>query len=191
MHDRAYKVKDGIVYDSETADVIHHHDGLLGHRTILAITPEGHYFVASFGGMILGWVVFPYSRLMAVCWALERKAPDEVLTRLGVELIPEPDVAPDKPYEELRVCETLCAKKKLFQNDFIYTSEFLCRNPDGRMFVFDGMILLGRFVLEERRPMNRREALLYGIKHMATWYDLEQLGYARTDEEREGSKSAE
>ena len=186
---RAYKEKNGIVYDSETADIIHYHDGLLGHRTILAVTPEGNYFVASFAGLIAGWQIFPYSRFMAVMWALDKKAPDDVLERLGLTISPEPDVASDKPYEDLPVCEMLYAKKKLFTNWFIHTCEFFCKNPDGRYFVYEGMILLGRFIFEEYRPMTPREALSYGMKNPVTWYDLEQLGYVRTDEEREYYKS--
>lgn len=187
---RAYKVKDGIVYDSDTADVLHYHDGFMGNRAILAITPEGHYFMASFAGLITGWMIYPYSRMMAVMWALEKKAPDAVLERLGVTIAPEPDVPPDKPFEDLRICEMMCARNKLFTNWFIHTCEFFCKNPDGRYFVYEGMMLLGRFLFEEYRPISPRDALLYGIKHMATWQDLERLGYVRTDEERERYKSA-
>ena len=179
MYDRAYKVKDGIVYDSRTADVLHHRDRWYGTRLILAVTPEGHYFEAMFAGLIMGWQIFPRSRLGAVYWALRNKAPDKVLERLGVTIFPTPDVAPDKPYEWPGSCHILGARKKLFTNDLLYTSEFLCQNPDGRFFVFDGMILLRRFVFEENVPMTQREGLAWGIRHGSSWAALEVLGYKR------------
>ena len=181
MHDRAYKVKDGIVYDSKTADVLHHRDRWYGTRLVLAVTPEGHYFEAVFAGLIMGWQIFPLSRLGAVYWALRNKAPDSVLERLGVTVFPEPQVAPGKPYEWPGSCDILGAKKKLFTNDFLYTSEFLCQNPDRRFFIFDGMILLRRFTFEEHIPMTQREALKWAILHGAPWDALETLGYKRAD----------
>ena len=186
------KVVDGVVYDLEAADVIHWRDKL-SIREFLAITPEGHYFSGSIsqGLLFSNWYVIPQTRFTAVWWLLRHGGEDEALKRLGVKIKPAPDVPPDKPFEDLRHCEMLSAKKKLFTNWFIHTCEFFCKNPDGRYFVHEGMMLLGRFLFEEYRPISPREALLYGIKHMATWYDLEQLGYVRTDEERERHKSAE
>ena len=174
---RAYKVIDEIVYDSETADVLHYRDTWIGGRTILAVTPEGHYFEAMFAGLMMGWRIFPVSRLRAVYWALKNNAPSKVLERLGVTLFPEPEVPLDKPYESPGICDILCARKKLFTNDLLYTAEFLCRNPDGRFFVFDGMILLGRFVFEEYIPMTQSRALQWAIRHGAAYDALEILGY--------------
>lgn len=182
---RLYKVKDGIVYDSDTADVIYVHDSFMGNRRVLGVTPEGNYFIASYGGALMGWVIFPYTRLMMVWRALEMKAPDEALERLGLELIPEPDVPADKPYEGFPTIEPIASKNTRFTNKFIHTCEFLFKNPDGRYFVYDGMILLSRFTFEERRPMTQRKALLWAFKNYAPWAVLEMLGYVRTDEERE------
>ena len=189
MYYRAYKFKDGVEYDSDTADVIHYRDVWYGNRKILAVTPEGHYFHAMFGGLIWGWQIFPCSRLRAVEWALDNKASNEVLERLGVTVMPPPDVAPDKPYEDLLICEFLHSKKKLFKNDILYTVEVLCQNPpDGRFFLYDGMRLLRTFLFEDYIPMTQREALLWGIKHMAPWESLEIMGYTRTDAERPAKK---
>ena len=184
------KVVDGVVYDMEAADVIFWRDKVSG-RHILAITPEGHYFSAciSQGLLLSNWYVIPHTRFTAVWWLLRNDGTDDALKRLGVEVMPSPNVPADKPYEDLRHCEIICARKKLFTNWFIHTCEFFCKNPGGRYFVYEGMMLLGRFLFEEHRPISPREALLYGIKHMATWYDLEQLGYVRTEEERERYKS--
>ena len=190
MFDRVHKIKEGIEYSSETAEVLHHRDPWHGGRRILAVTPDGHYFQAMFGGIMLGWQIFPYSRLRAVCWALENKAPDPVLERLGVTVQPEANVPPGKPYESVFSTDVLHSKKKLFKNDVLYTVEFLCQNPpDGRYFLYDGMRVLRAFLLEDYIPMTQREALLWGIKHMAPWESLEIMGYVRSLES-EGGESA-
>ena len=182
-----YTVKNGIEYNSETADIIHYRDTWYGYRRMLALTPDGHYFEAIIGSAFFGWQIFPLSRLRAVYWALQNKAPDLVLKRLGVTLMPVPNVAPDKPYEDILICEFLHSKKKLklFKNDILYTIEVLCQNPpDGRFFLYDGMRLIRAFLFEDYIPMTQREALMWGIKHMASWESLEILGYKRTDAER-------
>ena len=184
-----YTVKNGIEYNSETADVLHYRDTWYGYRRILAATPDGHYFEAIIGSVLFGWQVFPLSRLRAVEWALRNKAPDRVLERLGVTLMPVPNVAPGKPYEDLLICEFLHSKKKLFRNDVLYTLEVLCQNPpDGRFFLYDGMRLLRTFLLEDYIPMTQQEALLWGIKHMAPWDSLEIMGYTRTEDEKPAKK---
>lgn len=178
------KVEDGIVYDTETAEIIYIGDG---GRKILAITPDGHYFVVYVSGMISEWAYLsPYSRFMAVWWALRTKAPDDVLERLGVKLLPEPNVPKDKPYEPYHSLDVLCAKDQKFikNNFFIASAQFLFKNPDGRFFLYDGMILLSKFVFEENKPMSQREALLWAIDNMAPWDTLAILGYERTEEEK-------
>lgn len=179
MYNRAYKVKDGIVYDSKTADLVHYKDSIIGTRDILAVTPKGNYFVTSFGGFLTGWQVFPYGRLSAIDWAIRKKAPAKAFERLGVTIMPEPDVPADKPYEPFHACEVLCAKNKTFDNSLIATAKFLFRNPDGRFFLYDGMILLGRYVFEENRPMSQLQALRWAMLNSDTWYPLEELGCIR------------
>lgn len=175
-----YTVKNGIEYNSDTADILHYRDTWYGYRRVLALTPDGHYFEAMIGS-IFGWQVFPLSRLRAVEWALANKAPDRVLERLGVTVMATPNVPADKPYEDLLVCEFLHAKKKLFKNDVLYTIEALCQNPpDGRFFLYDGMRVLRLFLNEDFIPMTQREALLWGIKYMAPWESLEIMGYKRS-----------
>ncbi len=155
-----YTVKDGIEYNSETADVLHHRDTWYGYRRILAVTPDGNYFEAIIGSAFFWWQVFPFSRLRAVRWALENKAPNGILERLGVTLMPAPNVAPDKPYEDISICALFHSKKKLSQNNFLYTVEFLCQNPpDGRSFLYDGMHFFRSFLFEDYIPMTQREAL--------------------------------
>ena len=177
MYNRAYRVVDGIVYDSDTTDILHHRDTWYGGRTILAVTPDGHFFEAMFAGLITGWHIFPLSRLRAVHWALKNKAANQVLDRLGVTLLPEPNIPRDRPYEYPSMSSILCSRKKLLTNDLLYTVEFLCRNPDGRFFVFDGMILFRRFVFEEYVPMTQGQALTWAIRHGAPCDALEILGY--------------
>ena len=180
---KLYIVKDGIVYDSDTAEVIYIHESLVFKPRVLGVTPEGNYFLAYVG--VMGWSIIPYTRMTLVWRALEMKAPDEVLKRLGLELMPEPDVPADKPYEDYPTFDPLAVKRTRFTNGYIHTCEFLCQNPDGRFFIYEGMILLSRFIFEERRPMTQRKALLWALKHYAPWQVLETLGYVRTDEERE------
>ena len=179
MYRRAYKVVDEIVYDSDTAEVLHYRDSWHGGRTILAVTPEGHYFESMFVGLIMGWQIFPLSRLRAVYWALKHKAASRVIERLGVTMFPEPETPADRPYEYPSIRGILGHRKKLFTNDLLYTVEFLCRNPDGRFFIYDGMILLRTFLFEEYIPMTQSQALKWAIRHGAPWDSLEILGYHR------------
>ena len=74
---RGYKMIDGVVYDTDTAGVLHRANPFVGE--VLGVTPEGHYFTALFGGLILGWVIFPLTRRGAVEFAIKHKADDYVL----------------------------------------------------------------------------------------------------------------
>ena len=179
MYLRAHKVIDGIVYDSDNAEILHYRDTWFGGRKILAVTPEGHYFEAMFAGLIMGWQIFPLSRLRAVHWALKNEADSNVLERLGVTLFPEPQVLIDRGFESPSTCEILGHRRRFFSNDLLYAVEFLCQNPDGRFFVYDGMILVRTFVLQDFIAMTQRQALAWAIQHLAPWESLEMLGYDR------------
>ena len=110
LYDRAYKVADGVVYDSRTADVVYHNDTLFG-RTVLAVTPDGHYFEAIWRGLTFGWLVYPLgNQLWAIREAVGMKAPDSVLERLGVRILKK--VKSDEPYN-LISADMLWGERKL------------------------------------------------------------------------------
>lgn len=170
MHIKAYKVVDGVVYDTRTAQMLHYNDRLFTGRKILSVTPEGNHFITMNGGVILGWVIFPYSRLRSVEWALENNAPNHVLTRLGVNILPQPPES-DAPYD-IRTGQPLGSRKRLFGYDFLF------KNQDGRLFLYERMTILG-FLTEKSYPMTQQQALLWAIKHISPWITLQDLGYIR------------
>ena len=109
---RAYKMKDGVVYDTDTARVLHDPNSSLAQ--FLAVTPEGHYFVAVLGGLFLGWVIFPRSHRRAVEFAIKYKAHDNVLKRLEVT-IQSPRESED-PYEQ-QTARFIWMKERLLGRD--------------------------------------------------------------------------
>ena len=100
----------------------------------------------------------------AIQWAVTYNAPNEILERLGVTVLPDAIAPTDKPFEEVANCEVLFAKKKLLTNRIIHWDEFLCRNPDDRLFRYDEMKFFNTFAYKERRAMTRRQALEWVIK---------------------------
>ena len=159
LHDRAYKEVDGVVYDSDTADVLHHKDNLLS-RIVLAVTPDGHYFSATWGGLMVGWVVFPRpNRLWAIHDAIRLKAPDSVLERMGVTILPE--VESDEPYNLLSA--ELVWGERMFR--FRWMFDFLAQNYDGRFFLFRNLELFDVRIKKWVKPMSQRQALKWAV-----WY---------------------
>lgn len=154
MHDRAYKEVGGIVYDSDTAEVLHYVD-VFTNRKILAVTPDGHYFEAIYGGMLCGWVVFPQSKLWAVELALRYKASDDVLEGLGVDILRT--VESDEPYN-LVSADVLWGKKIPFDLGY----QLLARNYDGRFFLFRNIDIFG-VRIKWVKPKTQRQALRWAI----------------------------
>ena len=94
--------------------------------------------------------------------------------------MPKPKVSPDKPFEEVSICKVVFAKKKLLTNKIIHWDEFLCKNPDGRLFRYDEMVFFSLFVYKERRAMTQRTALKWAFKHGAPNRSLRALGVPLT-----------
>ena len=143
-----------MVYDSDTADILHHVD-VFTSRKILSVTPEGHYFEAIYGGMAIGWAIFPQSRLWSIRWAVKHKAPDDVLERLGVEILRT--VKSDELYN-LMSADLVWGERRLFNTGY----DFLARNHDGRFFLFRDLDILGiriRWV----KPKTQRQALRWAV----------------------------
>ena len=188
------QMKNGIVYDSDTADLIHYKEYPFtsGMFDFLGVTPDGNYFLARvgfprLGGLIIGSRdVFPCSRLSAIEWAIREKAPVNAFERLGVTIMPEPDVPADKPYEALRNCGLLHVGVKRFINPLIHsTAEVLLKNPDGRFFLRKYTIRLRRFLSQKDRPMSQLKALRWAVLNDdASLETLEMLGYIRNYEHK-------
>ena len=95
---------------------------------------------------------------------------------MGVTVMPDAIAPPDKPFEEVDNCEVLFAKEKLLTNRIIHSEEFLCRNPDGRLFRYDETRFLNTFVYKERRALTQRETLKWLTSTGASRHDLRHLG---------------
>ena len=177
----AIKVHNGIVYDADKSEILYEADlgGVVMIRLFLAVTPDGNFFQIQ---ARRSFVIFfdisitPLDIRQAIQWAVTYDAPNEILERIGVTALPDAGVPPDKPFEEVDNCEVLFAKKKLLTNRIIHWDEFLCRNPDGRLFRYDEMKFFNTLAYKERRAMTQREALKWVIKHGASRHDLRHLG---------------
>ena len=159
LYNRAYKVANGVVYDSDVAEVLHHRDNFLS-RKVLAVMPDGHYFCAIWGGLALGWVVFPiHNRLWAIREAIELKAPDSVLEKLGVSILME--VESDEPYNLLSA--EFVWGERMFRFRWMY--DFLAQNYDGRFFLFRNFEIGDVRIKKWVKPMSQRQALKWAV-----WY---------------------
>ena len=105
-----YQEKDGVLYDSDTADILHYWDRAMGNRNVLAVTPEGNYFLALLYTMafVPKFYLIPISKFYAIILAAEHDAPDSTMERLGVKMFRP--VESDEPYN-LVSSETIWPKK--------------------------------------------------------------------------------
>ena len=162
-------MKDGVVYDTDTARVLHDPNSSLAQ--FLAVTPEGHYFVAVLGGLFLGWVIFPRSHRRTVEFAIKYKAHDNVLKRLGVT-IQSPRESED-PYEQ-QTARFIWMKERLLGRDW------LLQNHDGRYFLLKNRRLF-RWRWQRTRPMDQRQALWWALRDYADDESLEMLGLSLSE----------
>ncbi len=156
--------EEGILYDSETADVIYCSNGLLCKYT-LAVNPDGYCFLTWVSEDYTGRVnkVVPMDRYSAIMWSIKSKAPDDTLERLGVDILRK--LESDEPYN--LVSSKLMAGKKRFLG-----YDFLEQNYDGRFFVYQWRKAFG-FVNKRVQGINQRNAILWTLQNLRSIESLE------------------
>ena len=159
-------MKDGVVYDTDTAGALHSANPFVGE--VHAVTPEGHYFKAVFGGFALGRVIFPLTRRGAVEFAIKHKADDYVLRRLGVA-IQKPIKAGD-PYDQL-------SARFIWMKPRFLGKDWLLQNHDGRYFLLKNR-RISRCRWQITRPMDQKKALRWALRNYADNEAVRKLGLA-------------
>ena len=166
---RVYKEKDGVVYDSETATVLHYRDNCFVDREILAVTPDGHYFLAFLTGGLTDWTyVRPIGKLHALMWSIKHDGPDDVLRSQGVKV--SRPIESDEPFNLLS-STLLGGRKRLFGYDFLE------QNYDRRLFVFQGREICGIVVMKKVYPLTQRQALQWTLDCNTPLETFYQLGW--------------
>lgn len=167
---RVHKEIDGTLYSSRTAEVIHYWDSKISSsRSVVAVTPEGHYFKAWIYSTNLsgtGAHVYPISRLWATALVAEHGGSDSVLESLGVRIMHQPQS--DTPYS-MRNSDTVWPVKVPFG------WRTLLMERDGRLWMFKGFYLFGVKV-EWSAPMSQRRAIAWAIRKGAWDCSLRMLG---------------
>ncbi len=163
-----YQEKDGVIYDSVTADILHYWDKFMSGRDVLAVTPEGNYFLALLYTMFFTprFYVSPISKAYAILLAAEHDAPGSTMARLSVEIFKP--VESDEPYN-LVSSETIWPKTtRLGWNT-------LLRNYDGRFWIFKSIDLLG-VRSESAHPMTQKKAIAWAMRKGAWGRTMALLG---------------
>ena len=167
------KVVDGILYDSESAEVIHHWDNTFLNaeaRYVLGKTPESHYFLIRISaGSMFGTLppctrVIPANRIGSIMTRARVDAPDSALESLRVEIMtPE---GPDEPIVPLDV-EVVLTRSRRFGD------QTLVKSPRGRFWMVRRYALLG---WEKRvvRPVSQRDAIYWALRN-GGWPPRERL----------------
>ncbi len=165
-----YQEKDGVIYDSDTADILHYWDPLLGGRNILAVTPLGNYFLAMLYTIAFNprFYISPISKSYAIFLAAKYDAPDSTMSKLGVRMFTP--VESDEPYN-LVSSETIWPKKtRLGWNT-------LLRNYDGRFWMFKSIDLdLIGIRTQRAQPMTQKKAIAWAIKKGAWGNTMSLIG---------------
>ena len=150
-----YHEEDGVIYDSDTADILHYWDTFLGGRRILAVTPGGDYFMTmlSAAAFTPRFYVIPINERYLLYLAAKRDAPDSTMEKLGVRMFAP--VKSDEPYNFIS-SETVWAKKTWLGWNM------LLRNYDGRFWMFKIIDIIG-VRIKKALPMTQREAIAWAI----------------------------
>ena len=161
---RVRKVVDGVLYDSETAEVIHYWDErylwFAVTRFVLGKTPEGHYCLIAISE---GTILRPdpkikgvrASRTGCIMTLADTDAPDSILESLGVEIISSE--GPDEPVVPLDVEIVLTEPAR-------FGCKTLLKSPRGRFWMARRYALFGWKKLAFR-PVSQREAIRWAIWH--------------------------
>ena len=161
---RVRRVVDGVLYDSERAEVAHYWDeGVLGMtlvRFVLGRTPCGRYFLTSLtdGSMLRPGPnidVTPFSRIASIGLLADVGAPDSALEGLGVEMI-TPDVPDDSTHPP--TVETVLSRRKRFGR------QTLVKGHSGRFWMVRwwGIFGWGKSTV---RLVSQRKAICWAVKN--------------------------
>ena len=150
-----YQEKDGVIYDSDTSYILHYWDTFMGGRKILAVTPDGNYFMAMLYTVAFTprFYVIPISERYLIYLAAKHDAPDSTMEKLGVKMFTP--VKSDDPYN-LTSSETIWPKKTWLGWNT------LLRNYDGRFWMFKSIDTIG-VRIEKAQPMTQKEAIVWAI----------------------------
>ncbi len=167
---RVFKEIDGVVYNSDTSDVIHYWDRFLGGRRVLAVTPCGHYFLAYLYEAFFTprFMVLPIGRRHAIWLASKSDAPEEAMRKLGVKV--ENPIESDEPYN-LISSETIWPHRMLLG----FGWRTLLRNYDGRLWMFKSFDILG-IQTQWASSVSQSEAIAWAIDKGAWEEHLAMLG---------------
>ena len=172
---RVLEEKDGVIYDSETAEILHWYDRF-SVRVILGVTPSGHYFQAILRNGLFGpkTSVFPIRfKATALYCAAKEKAPDETLEKLGVRILKPAES--DEPYNFM-------SSDVVWPEKGFFGWRALMRNYDGRLWMvksFDIDILGIR--TKWTSAIDQRQAIAWAIMKGANVKALEMLGVQDAD----------
>ena len=157
---RVVREIDGVVYDSETANVVHHWNETIfykPYRMVLATNPDGYYFLTDLSE---GTILRPDPK--ARVDALDRKAsigvladagaPDSVLEGLGVEIITP--TCDDKRHGDIRIIAT---------SDIRFGEQTLAKTSCGHFWMFRTRGIFGkkRWRVWE---VSQHEAIAWGLR---------------------------
>lgn len=160
---RVVREIDGVVYDSETANVIYYWDEttfFVPYRMVLATNPDGYYFLTELSeGTILRpgprVKVYDLNRRTSIAVLARAGAPDSVLEGLGVEvIIPACD---DKRHGDIRT---------VLVSDIRFGDQTLAKTSCGHFW----MLRTRRFFGKKRQrhwKVSQREAISWGIRNGA------------------------
>ena len=164
---RVFEEIDGVVYDSDTADIIHYWDSF-GGRNIIATTPEGRYFLARIYESFFTprfWVL-PIGRRYAIELAAKNDAPDKAMEELGVKILNP--VESDEPYN-------IVSSETIWPHRTLFGWRTLLRNYDGRLWMFKSFDILG-IQTHWASPISQRQAIAWAIRKGAWSEYLAMLG---------------
>ena len=160
---RVVREIDGVVYDSETANVIYHWDETIffvPYRMVLATNPDGYYFLTELSeGTILRpdprIKVYDLSRRTSIAVLARAGAPDSVLEGLGVEIITP--ACDDKRHGDIQI---------VLISDIRFGDQTLAKTSCGHFWMLRTRKIFGK-KRQRHWKVSQREAISWGISNGA------------------------
>ncbi len=172
---RVLQEKDGVIYDSDSAEILHSYDHFAFH-IVIAVTPCGRYFQAILRHGLFGPKarVFPLRfKAQAIYWAAKGNAPDEALEKLGVKIIEQTDS--DEPYNFM-------SSEIIWPERGRFGWRALMRNYDGRLWMLKTFDINALGIhIKKSRPISQRKAIVWAIDEGIYNERLKMLGLEYED----------